>query len=1147
MLFRCICSIGIVASFYMPPASAAGREEAAYFQRVTVEDGLSQSVVNCALEDHRGFMWFGTMDGLNRYDGKEFRVYRPNPADPSALANGYIWSLYEDRQENLWIGTNGGGLHRFDPAQESFDRYWHQPGDSSSLSDDDVRVVYEDGYGELWVGTHRGGLNRLDRESGSFMRYRADPSSPGMLPHDDIRAIHEDRRGVLWVGTHGGGLCSLDRSNDSFECHRHHPDDPASLSNNHISALTNDESGALWVATAGGLNRFDGERGFHRYLHESGNPATLGSDDVRAVLTDRSGQLWVGTHGGGLSRLDKSTQTFVRHQHDPDDVHSLSIDIVHTLSQSAEGGVWIGTDGGGVNYLNSQARKFSLYRHQAQRRDSLSHDIVMAVHEDQSGALWVGTAGGLDRLNDDTRTFDHQFEEAEVWAIGHDAAGTLWVGTWGAGLHAFDETRGSSRFYRHNPADPASLAHDRVYALAVTSSGTVWIGTEHGLDRLDPDAGVFTHHRHESARDDSLSHDVVRVIHSDRAGRLWVGTGGGGLNRLEGDRSFRVFRHAPTDPHSLSHDYVRSVLEDADGTIWVGTDGGLNEMRPGSDKFLRYTTADGLPSNVVYGIVEDDSDRLWLSTNNGLARFDPATREFTVFDSDDGLQGREFNTGAFCKRENGEVYFGGINGLNAFLPHSVGENSHAPSVVITDFRLFNKSVPIGVSANERVYLRRSIAETESLELSPDDSVVTFEFSVLDFTAPQKNNLAYKMDGLEDEWNYVGERRFATYTTLPAGQYTLRVKGANNDGVWNDEGASLEITVLPPVWDTAWFRLGSGATVCLLVLIGYRLRMRSIEHGRQELEREVVRRTRELHKSKTEIESKNVLLENTLQELEAAKGEIVEQAHKAGMADVASNVLHNVGNILNSARTSATALQEVAHDLRIDGLSRANEKLSELATVDQMVSGSDVRPVRDLARYYSKLEEVFRSDRECLEGNAQRLVEKIDDIVRVIDAQHELAANSSYTEVFSLAEVIDTALQLKENALGRANVAVDVEVAETPHIGGQRTKLLAVLQQLFDNAIDATADLPAGGRRLHVSTQLVEGTAVVRIEDNGRGITREGLTGIFAPQVASMRRGTGGSSLHQCANRVSEMGGKLWAESEGPQRGATLVLRVPLAG
>lgn len=803
------------------------------FEQLFLQHGLSQSIVKAIVQDHMGFMYFGTEDGLNRYDGYRFSVIRHDPQDVHSLSYNDINALCADSRGYIWVGTFNAGLNRYNPASGRCLRLRREPGASGSISHDNILAVVEDRFGAIWVGSE-GGLNRLAPSAAAgdghpvehFMHAADDPDS---LSHDHVHALCLDRDGAIWVGSEGG----LDRLETGeggrvrFEHFRHDAADPASLSDDRVHSILQDSQGTLWVGTRRGLNRMDSRRGpgrFSRFLQE---PGRTGYDQVFALQEDRSGALWVGTNGTGICLFDRQRESFVRYRHNPLNSRSLSYDEIRAICRDRQGIMWIGTYGGGIDKVARGADQFVHFAHVPNDPRSIGHAIVWALYEDDSGTLWVGThGGGLDRLDRKSGRFRHyRSDPTRRDSLSHDIVrvvrdagnGQLWIGTHGGGISLFDPDSGRFRAFRHRVGDSSSLAHDEVRDIYSDRSGTVWVGTYgHGLDRFDRSGGTFSHFRRVPGDPDSLSNNFVRVLHEDAAGRFWVGTEGGGLNLF--DRRAGTFRQVRAAA-GIAIDYILAIHEGRDGLLWLGTLGlGLTCFDPRRETFTSYSTRDGLPNDYVYGILEDEGGNLWLSTNNGLSQFDPRRKTFRNFGMADGLQDREFNGGSYFRSRSGEMFFGGINGFNAFFPARIQPNRYVPPVVIESFQKFNKDVD----------LKRPLYEMDELRLSYRDRVFSFEFAALDYSAPAKNRYMYRMEGLNDEWIETGaEKRFAHFTTVPPGRYVFRVKGSNSDGLWNEEGAALRIVIDPPFWQTTWFRALAVLALAALASLLFRRRLKVI--------------------------------------------------------------------------------------------------------------------------------------------------------------------------------------------------------------------------------------------------------------------------------------------------------------------------------
>jgi ligand-binding sensor domain-containing protein/signal transduction histidine kinase len=812
------------------------------FSHLSTEQGLSQSRVDHMLQDRRGFIWIGTLNGLSRYDGYRFETYKPDPNNPNSLGGLRVFALFEDRSGILWIGVDQE-LDRFDPVTETFTHFRADPDNRDSPSGY-LEHMTQDRDGMLWLAT-RNGLDRLDPASGRFTHYRNDPNDPHSLTSNDVRFVLEDRQGTLWVAN-GAGLDAFDSRTGRVL--RNYP----SFQQPPLDRLLEDRSGTLWASATrgGGLASLDRKTGvFTRYTWFGGWPGTPGVRGCAAILEDQRGMLWLATKPDGLVRFDRARRLFTKYRNNPVNPASLNNNDALSLLEDREGGIWVGTNGGGVNRFPSEPLPFTVFRNEPGNPNSLEEGNVLSVFEDGRGILWIGTTSQLNRL--DKKTGQYTFYRHDpansasiatgvVRATVEDRAGYLWFGTWGGGLNRFDRGTGRFKAYRHDPADAASLSHDYVLSLLLDHEGSLWAGTDDGLNRLDARTGHFTHFRWKTG---SIESRWYPVLAEGADGSIWMGTYTQGLQRLDVRTGEIVaYKYDPKVPGSLSNNQVHALCVDHAGTLWVGTQNGLDRFDSTTRKFTAFGERDGLPNNAVEGILEDSAGNLWLSTSNGLSRFNPQTQVFKNYFADGGLAGDEFNDfSVYYKSASGEMYFGGVNGVTAFYPEKVVDSRFVPPVVLTDFLLFNNPVRVG----EESVLRKSISYTDALTLSHQQNIFSIEFSSLSYPNPRRNRYRYMLEPLEKTWNEVGSnQRLVTYTTLPPGRYTFRVQGSSSSGAWNVNGVSVVLTILPPWYQTNWFRALCVAALLVLVWALYQLRLRQLARQfNMRLEERVGERTR----------------------------------------------------------------------------------------------------------------------------------------------------------------------------------------------------------------------------------------------------------------------------------------------------------------
>jgi len=824
------------------------------FDHISIEQGLSQSSVRVIFQDSRGFLWFGTEDGLNRYDGYTFKTYKPDPDAPFSLSDRWINSIVEDEEGYLWIATRLGGLNRYDPRSEQFTHFRHDDLDPFSLSDDHVNVLYLDKNKNLWIGTSNG-LDLFDRARNIFTHFNYNPSQPEGISGKTITAIYEDSRGRFWVGTTAGGLNRFYPQNRTFIPYQHDPDNENSISNDHVTAIAENRNSVLWIGTREGLNRFEPDSGtFERYLHSDLDKQSIADDMVTSLRLDSTGNLWVGTTGG-LDRLSTLGNRFIHYRNDPTFSKSLSNNYVLSIHEDRGGVLWFGTWGGGVNKYDRQRDRFAYYRHDTENPNSLSGNLISSIYVDSECYTWIVTFGqGLNRFTWHTSQVMHYLNDPnkqntisanDIYSIYEDQDGLLWIGTLN-GLDRFDRQTFQFKHYQRDAANPASLSANIVYEVYVDSKNNVWAGTIGGLDRLDRSTGTFTHYTPQVGNPNSLSGTSIHAIVEDHNGYLWVGTFDSGLNRFDPEtEKFTRYRFDPRNKQTISNDSVLSIYEDSQRRLWIGTaGGGLNLYHLETDSFTYYLEKDGLPNGVVYGILEDSKGKLWLSTNFGISRFDPETETFRNFDAGDGVQSNEFNSGAYGKGKYGELYFGGIDGLTIFHPSRIIDSPYLPQVTLTS--LTQDDQPVTVDS--------SLETTQDVTLQWPQNSLEFEFAALSYNQPNKNQYAYMLEGFDTNWHFIGTKRDGRFTNLPGGKYTLLLKASNSDGVWNAAPVRINVTVIPPFWQTLWFRVLLGMTAVVAIVGGVRLRTKTIQDRNRQLERLVRERTGALEKRNEEIQA-----------------------------------------------------------------------------------------------------------------------------------------------------------------------------------------------------------------------------------------------------------------------------------------------------
>jgi PAS domain S-box-containing protein len=787
-----------------------------HFKHLTTDDGLSQSWVHSVIQDKYGFIWMASEDGLNRYDGNSFRIYKNNYRDQYSISNNGILTLFENSKGDLWIGTRKG-LNLYDRKNDRFNRYTRWSERITTIAEDKNKI--------LWVGTESG-LYSLDLKNDSINTYNI----PGDLSRNNVSRIGEqtlkvykiciDKRDNIWIGS-SLGLHFYDREDNSFINYYHDEKNPKSISGDDIRAILEDNEGRLWIGTSAGLDLFVNHQEHSpkgRFIHYQNiidDKKSISKGPIMALFEDDKHNLYIGIQNGGLDVLDLKTYNenaaiFNHFKNDPKKENSLSNNSIYSITQDIQGNIWISTFGKGLNIINPLGDRFIHYRSESGDQNSLNNNQVNTFLEDND-FLWIGTEGGLNRYNKKEDKFKHYVHNPldkrsigsnAVWAICKDRRENLWIGTWGGGLNRFDYKTETFEHYYNDPKDTNSISSNNMFSIYEDSRGNLWIGTMGGgLNMFDYKKNRFIRY---TASNSNLYTEYVPSIIETKSGDLWLSNENSFERFNTNTKEFENFIYSDNDSTSLSSNKAISILEDSKGNLWMGTDAGLNLFNNATKGFKCYRIEDGLPDNCINGIVEDNYGNLWLSTDKGLSKFInainlPVKPEFRNYGYEDGLQGNEFCPRSCCKGADGKLYFGGPNGFNVFDPDKIIENTYIPPIVITGLNIFNKPELLGERG-----INKDLDSTEDIVLSYKQSVFSFEFAALNYISSYKNQYAYKLEGFENDWNYVGTKHTATYTNLDPGKYIFRVKGSNNDGVWNEKGVALPIIITPPFWKTIWF-------------------------------------------------------------------------------------------------------------------------------------------------------------------------------------------------------------------------------------------------------------------------------------------------------------------------------------------------------
>jgi ligand-binding sensor domain-containing protein/serine phosphatase RsbU (regulator of sigma subunit) len=818
------------------------------YHSILPDQGLSQGVVNCIWQDHNGFMWFGTQDGLNRYDGNNIAIFKNNPVDSNSLASNTINCLFEDKHSVLWIGTDAG-LSTLSLYTGKFTNYFKV--NSFHPGNNNIHTIYQDKEGTIWIGTEFNTLSKFDTKTRKFTSYTLELKDTASSAFDYISSITEDAEGKLWLGSFGGGLYSFDKKTTKrenfYQTIRLHS--TMEWLNNISSVYYQKENNELLVGTKGsGIEAFKiTTKKFTNYYKPPVD--TLHITDPKTIMSiakDNSGNIWIaGNNGEGLFRFEEAERIYISYQraHQSNSA-DFNNDFCNSLFVGADNIVWVGTNNG-VSYYVPEKRNFTIYRDTAH----LDANAVMAIAHDAGGKLWIGTYGsGLRTYDEVSHTYsmnqklDKAINNITIFSLCIDTKDNLWIGTNGSGVIGYNLL---TEKIIHIDSICPPIAKTTVTAIREDNSGKLWIGTY--------DKGVFVYDEKNVNIDritvnNGLSDNRVYSFFEDEHGNMWIGTDGGGVNCYGFDGKISVIKKT-SGANSLSSNTVDCIYGDKSGNLWFGTSIGLNKYEIKSGTFVHYFAKDGLPNDYIYSILPDKDGNLWVTTNKGISKFNPNINNesgsaFKNYDEGDGLPSDEFNQGAGIKTADGRMFLGSMSGIVSFIPEKVVGNMHEPPVSITSCELFGKEFAIDTLTTEKKYL----------ELSWEKNTISFSFIGLDYEMPAKNKYKYMLEGADADWSPPTTHHWASYVQLPPGHYTFRVKACNNDGVWSPVGAAIQINIIPPFWKTNWFY-----ALCIILILAsvyafIKYRTRRIEQEKKVLEAKVEERTHQLAEKNRDITS-----------------------------------------------------------------------------------------------------------------------------------------------------------------------------------------------------------------------------------------------------------------------------------------------------
>ncbi|HTF21426.1 MAG TPA: two-component regulator propeller domain-containing protein [Chryseolinea sp.] len=1031
--------------------------------------------MNCIIQDRQGFMWFATSEGLNRFDGYEFTIYRHVDGDTSSIPSDNISELYLDKEGQIWMGS-ANGLAKYNRNLNTFTSFAPDTNNEASISSSQVNRMIEDPSGNFWIAFLNGVVDYFDRKKNTFAHFQISSDLPGKGTYGEATSLLLDKNGNLWIGTFHG-ITVLNAQREEVQKLVHDPQNAHSLSSDRVHDIIQDRNEVIWVATENGLNRYDHRTGrFVRFIHDDKNENSLSTNVVRRMLEDKEGRIWIGTENGGLDILDHQSNRFYHFMENKARKTGISDNSIYSIYRDRLDNMWVGTNAQGVNFYDRYARPFTIYQSSPGVKGQLNYDKVNGVDEQPGKGFWISTeGGGLNLLNAESDLFiAYQHDKNDPFSIPGDFAGDVvwdsvrhcvWVTTWGGGLWRMDPETGRGRTYKSNAKDSTTLAGNFLWRLYL-NKGVLYIGTiGGGFSIYNDETDSFSNYSVE----DGLAEKNVVSFYADKLGFLWAGGWDHGVSKM--NLSQRKFATTPTFENMTS---TFSTLGDSLGRLWFTTNDGILIYDEVKDSMATFTIKDGLPGRSVLGMLDDRKGNYWLSTNAGLVKFNVAKREFRTFTMADGLPTNQFSSWPF-RAKDGRMFFGSAKGLVVFHPDSIKINPIVPKVYITDLRIFNESVPIGGEGN---ILTKPISETTSITLPYDHNVFSLTFVALSYTSSSRNQYAYQLEGFDRGWTRAQSNRMATYTSLDPGTYSFKVKASNNDGLWNDEGAILIIHVLPPWWQTWWFRFILGVISILVVTLITFVRTRNIKRSNRVLEETVRQKTKELTQTnqeilaqKEEIAQKNRMLVEQADELAIQNEQLIQtQEEVSSQRDLLSHQNENLE-------------QEV--EKRTSELIEHTKQLEQFAFISAHNLRAPVARILGLGQ----LLDMCAGDPDGNNDIYPKLIQttkELDNVVRDLNAILDLKQSTeSLITTIELQTEIESVMKTLEKEISTSHANILVDFSSADKIRTVKAYLDSILYNLISNAIKYRH--PSREPVIKVKTERLDEEICLILEDNGLGI------------------------------------------------------------
>lgn len=1102
------------------------------FEELSTEAGLSSTVVTSILKDSQGFMWFGTQNGLNKFDGYTFTTYTYSDTSTNSISGNYILTIFEDKDENIWIGTQKNGLNKYNRAKNNFENFKNDTTNPTSISSNNVRIATQMPDGTLYFGTEKC-VNIYDPINKSFQTLPLLNKNQN-LSSLAINALFSDDDGSIWIGTNNGLFWYFPETKNLQEFH-HDSQKTNTLSSDYINDIIKLSTGELCIATNMGLNIYNSQtEDFNQFYYNQNNVYNEAKSELQALVEDNRGNLWLGSFGGGLVKLDISSKRIAFFVNGPENNTSLSNDYIYSLYFDDAGILWIGTYGGGINKIDLVKIRFENIQHNPERNSLGSNDVYSILP--MNNEIWFGTDNGISILDKSSDLFSTlnlasesaNFDGKSVYSMLEDSQRNIWIGTAGDGLSKINkedrenEIVSLKTFTSQSPAFE-KINDDEVLCLFEDHNEHIWVGTTNGISVVKNDRIVASFY-HEHSDSLSLADNEIYCITQDKQKDIWIGTFAG-LNKFNSsDSTFHTLSHDPKIKNSLSYT-IYSLYCDNDGYLWAGTDnGGLLKINPQNNQLvLQFTKDDQLPDNVIYGILEDKESNLWLSSNKGITKAikqgNSDNLTFINYNTSNWLWINSYNIGAFAKGSDEMLYFGSFEGVTYFDPDQVKGNNYLPPVYITDFQLFFK--PVEISADKSTPLSRNISETKTIKLKHDQNVIKFGFTALNYIQAEKNMFAFRMKGLEENWNYTTGSREAQYLYLPPGEYRFQVKASNNNGVWNEEGASVDIIIKPRFTQTLWFYIIVISVLSIIIFWVMSIRTRRLRVARNKLEKKVQTRTRELRKT-------NQDLNTALDDLKKTQAQLIDSEKMASLGQLTAGVAHEINNPINFVSGNVVPLKRDIADI-LEVLEQYNVIVNKLDMADQFDEVDILKKNIDFDFVLKEIDNLLDGIGEGASRTAE-IVKGLRNFSRL--DEHELKYSN-------INEGIDSTILILHNKL-KERIRITKDYGSFKDImcyPGQ-------MNQVFMNVLNNAQEAIEGDGEIRIKTWLEDHKLNISVKDNGRGMTENIIKKIFDPFYTTKDVGKGtGLGLSISFGIIEKHNGDIKINST-PGKGTEFIISIP---